>query len=133
MNPDSIACIDTPANRPTLLFLADLSAHSDVAEALQDAVRPLGDVQLHCPDRAAYRWVAVSTGGLIFAFAVGQQRIGIRLDERMKARALVSGAEPLPECGPEWVSLALFRDDWPHPDLRFWARKAYAAARNAVA
>jgi len=38
------------------------------------------------------------------------------------------GELPYPECGPEWVAFALFRDDWPKPDLEFWARKAYVAA-----
>ena len=56
--------------------------------------------------------------------------IGFRLDERMKARALASGGSPYPECGNDWVSFTLFRDDWPKVDLEFWARKAYVAARE---
>jgi hypothetical protein len=56
--------------------------------------------------------------------------IGFRLDERMKSRALASGGTLFPECGPDWVSFTLFRDDWPGIDLEFWARKAYVAARE---
>jgi hypothetical protein len=58
------------------------------------------------------------------------ETIAFRLDERMQTRALESGAKPFPECGPEWVSFTLFRDDWPETDLKFWARKAYVAARE---
>jgi len=41
--------------------------------------------------------------------------------------------ESPPEGGDQWVSFTLFRDDWPKPDLEFWARKAYVAAREAKA
>ncbi len=47
-----------------------------------------------------------------------------------KARALATGAAELSQAGPDWVSVAVFRDDWPEPDLRFWARKAYLYART---
>jgi len=118
-------------NRQVLQYLQDKSAHSDVADALTTALEPLGDVQIHCPDWQANRYVAASTRDLIFAFAVGMSTVAFRLDDRMKPRALASGAEPYPACGKEWVAFTLFRDDWPKPDLEFWARKAYVAAREA--
>jgi hypothetical protein len=122
--------LKTSINRQVLDHLEGLSAHSDVAEALTAALRPLGDVQIFCPDCQQYRYVVGSTKGIIIALAVGMNTTGFRLDERMKARALASGGAPLPECGPGWVAFTLFRDDWPRIDLEFWARKAYVAARE---
>ena len=122
--------LETLCNRPVLRHIEGLSAHSDVVEALATALKPLGDVQRFCPDPAAYRYEVVSTRGVIFAVAIGMSTLGFRLDERMKSRALASGGVTFPECGPEWVSFTLFRDDWPRIDLEFWARKAYVAARE---
>ncbi|MHC1765912.1 MAG: hypothetical protein AB9869_16710 [Verrucomicrobiia bacterium] len=122
--------LDTSINQQVLKCLDGLSAHSDVAEALTTALKPLRDVQIFCPDSQRYLYVAASTKGVIFAFAIGMNTACFRLDERMKARALASGAAPYPDCGDRWVSFALFRDDWPKVDTEFWARKAYVAARE---
>ena len=122
--------LETIRNRPVLRHIEGLSAHSDVVEALASALKPLGCVQIFCPDWQQYRYVVASTKGIIIALAVGMNTTGFRLDERMKARALASGGVTFPECGPEWVSFTLFRDDWPRIDLEFWARKAYVAARE---
>jgi len=122
--------VDTSINRQVLQCLDGSSAHSDVAQALAAALEPLGDVQIFCPDSQQYRYVVASTKGVIFAFAKGMNTTCFRLNERMKARAFASGAAPRPDCGDEWVSFALFRDDWPKVDLEFWARKAYVAARE---
>lgn len=122
--------LQTGINRQVLDYLQGLSAHSDIAEALGAAVKPLGDVQLFSPDFQHYRYVVASTTGIIIALAVGMDTIGFRLDERMKARALVSGAADYSECGREWISFELFRADWPQVDTEFWARKAYVAARE---
>ena len=130
MTPEVPAALDTSINRAVLRHLEGMSAHSDVAEALVMALKPLGDVQIFCPDSQRYLYVAASTKGVIFAFAVGMNTACFRLDERMKARALASGAAPYPDCGDRWVSFALFRDDWPKVDMEFWARKAYVAARE---
>ncbi|MBP1732735.1 MAG: hypothetical protein H6Q55_3164 [Deltaproteobacteria bacterium] len=122
--------LESSINRQVLDHVEGLSAHSDVAGALSEALKPLGDVQLFSPDWRQYRYVVASTKGVVFAVALGMNTVGLRLDERMKTRALASGGEPYPECGPEWVSFTLFRDDWPKVDLEFWARKAYVAARE---
>jgi len=127
---DPAADLNTSFNRQVLDHVAGLSAHSDVAEALSAALQPLGDVQVFCPDSQQYRYVVASTKGIIMALAVGMNTLGFRLDERMKARALASGGVPYPECGAQWVSFTLFRDDWPRIDIEFWARKAYVAARE---
>jgi hypothetical protein len=120
----------THVNRQVLSHIECLSAHSDVADALTTALKPLGDVQLFCPDPQAYRYMVASTKGVIFALALGMDTIGFRLDERMKSRALASGGSPYPACGNDWVSFTLFRDDWPKVDLEFWARKAYLATQE---
>lgn len=121
-----------PANQKVLAYLADKSAHSDIADVLRAAVKPLGDVQLFCPDWKAYRYVAASTGGIIFGIALGMDTVAVRLDSRMKARALATGGVALAECGPEWVAVVhrLPDSDWPAVDVGFWARKAYVHARE---
>jgi hypothetical protein len=122
--------LQTSINRQALNHVEGLSAHSDIVEALGAALEPLGDVQVFCPDCQQSRYVVASTQGIIIALAVGVNTIAFRLDERMKARALVSGGLPYAECGKEWVSFTLFRNDWPKIDVEFWARKAYVAARE---
>lgn len=130
MPQDVPAELQTCINRQVLNHVEGLSAHSDVVEALEAALEPLGDVQVFCPDCQQYRYVVASTKGVIFALAVGMNTIAFRLDERIKSRALASGGLPYAECGPEWVSFMLFRDDWPGIDAEFWARKAFVAARE---
>ena len=122
--------LETTINRQVLDHLSGLSAHSDIAEALSAAVKTLGDVQIFCPDWQQCRYMVASTKGIIIAFAVGMNTAAFRLDDPMKARALASGGVPYPECGQQWVSFTLFRDDWPKVDIEFWARKAYVAARK---
>jgi hypothetical protein len=119
-------------NTGVLAYLQDLSAHSDIADVLLEAVHPLGDVQIFCPDSAGYRYVVASTNGTIFGFAVGMGTIAFRLNERMKSRALQTGGIPCPSAGPEWVAVQHDRPDadWPAVDVRFWARKAYVHARE---
>lgn len=119
-------------NRAVCGHLEGKSAHSDVAGALLAAVKPLGDVQLHCADWPQCRCVAVSTKQIVFGFALGMNLIAFRLDERMRSRALASGAAAYPECGDDWVAFILFRDDWPKVDVDFWALKAYVGARETV-
>jgi len=121
----------TDTNRAVLAHLADKSAHSDVAAALREAMRALGDVQLFCPDWQAYRYVTASTGNVIFGFAAGMGMLGFRLPEPLRSRALATGASPCPDCGPDWVQFTLFRPDWPAVDTAFWALKAYARARES--
>ena len=122
--------LQTSINRQVLDHLQGLSAHSDIAEALSAALKPLGDVQIFSPNWQQYGYVVASTKGIIIAFAAGMDTAGFRLDERMRVRALASGGVPYPECGDQWVSFTLFRDDWPRIDIEFWARKAYVTARE---
>jgi len=120
----------TDTNRTVLAHVTDKSAHSDIAAVLTAAVKPLGDVQLFCPDWQEYRYVVASTKSIVFGFAIGMDTLALRLDERLKSRALATGASAYPACGPDWVSFIPFRDDWPKIDFEFWALKAYVYARE---
>jgi hypothetical protein len=118
------------SNRAVLAHLADKSAHDDIAGVLMKAVKPLGDVQLSCPDWQAYRFVVASTNNVIFALAEGMQIVAFRLHDDMRSRALATGGVAYPAAGPGWVSFQPFRPDGPRVDLEFWARKAYGFARE---
>jgi len=119
-------------NAGVLAYVEKLSAHTDVASALIEALQPLGDVQLFCPDPTRCRYVVAASATVIFAFATGMNQLGFRLDALLRTRALLSGAAACPQCGEDWVCFTLFRDDWPAPDLPFWARKAYVFARQTL-
>lgn len=121
-----------PANRAVLAVLHDKSAHSDVGSIFLAATRPLGDVQVYCPDWSNCRFVVAATQTVVFGGALGMSLVAFRLDEKMKARALATGGESWPEAGPAWVTFQLFRYDWPRVDVEFWARQAYVCARSAT-
>src|SRR5262245_2503566 len=88
------------SNGDVLNYLNGKSAHSDIAEALTNAVKKLGDVQHFCPNPAEYRYLAVSTQGVIFGIATGMSLIAFRLDTTFKERALRTGADEAPDIGP---------------------------------
>lgn len=124
--------LELPVNEPVLSYVRRLSAHSDIAEMLVEAVQPLGDVQVFCPNSAEYRYVVASTHKVIFGFAVGMDTVAFRLDERMRARAIATGGFAFSECGEEWVAVVHHQpdSDWPAVDTKFWARKSYVYARE---
>jgi hypothetical protein len=124
--------LDHPHNRAVLAHVAPLSAHSDIADVLRAAVKPLGDVRLFCPDWQSDRAAVASTKGIVFGLAVGMDTVAFRLDPRMKTRALQTGGLAYPDCGDDWVAVLHHRPDseWPAVDVRFWARKAYVHARE---
>lgn len=130
MNSDVPDSLKNEANAAVLAWLADKSAHDEVATALINATRALGDVVAYCPDPKQFRYVVTATRGIIFGVATGMSTVSFRLDREMCKRALQSGAETASEIGADWVSFTLFRNDWPAPDLTFWALKAYALARS---
>jgi len=125
--PDSLK---NATNQRVLDYLADKSAHSDIGDALIKATKPLGDVQIYCPDPAQCKYLIVSTNGVVFGFAVGMNAIAFRLSATFKERALKTGADDRSELGSAWASFDVFRNDWPRVDLEFWARKAYVFARE---
>jgi hypothetical protein len=132
MTEGAPAHLAIPANARVLAHLRDLSAHSDIVDVLLEAVQPLGDVQLFCPDHARYRYVLASTRSIVFGFAVGTSTVAFRLDERMRGRAVRTGGVAYPACGDEWIAVVhdLPDADWPSVDVRFWARQAYIHARS---
>ena len=132
MTLDPPAELVTPVNRAVLAHLAEKSAHSDIAEVLTRAVKPLGDVQIFCPDWHSYRYVVVSTRGVVFGFALGMETVAFRLGDAMKQRALVTGGIAYPACGDDWVAVCHGGQDsdWPAVDTPFWVRQAYIHARQ---
>ena len=132
MTPHLPPALAIEANRPVLAHVENLSAHSDIVDLLRTAVKPLGDVQLFCPDWPAYRYVVASTKGVIFGLAVGLDTVAFRLDAQMKSRALLTGGVAYGDCGEEWVAVVHHQadSDWPAVDVRFWAQKAYVHARS---
>ncbi|MBF0387544.1 MAG: hypothetical protein HQL20_06775 [Candidatus Omnitrophica bacterium] len=121
-----------PANTRVLKYIESLSAHSDIAEVLLNSVKPLGDVQIYCPDAQAYRYILVSTNNVIFGVAFGMSALCFRLDPVFKTRAMQTGATDVQELDGDWVSFERFyhESDWPKVDSEFWARKAYVYARG---
>jgi hypothetical protein len=121
--------LQTPLNADLLRFVAGKSAHSDVSQALDEAMRSLGDVQEFCPEPSQYRYVLYSTQGVVFAFAVGMDAIGLRVGPSCLERAIRAGASGMAEIGEDWALFTLFRSNCPDVDLKFWALEAYAFAR----
>ena len=123
--------LDTDENRSVLGYLAERSAHSDIAEALTDAVAPLGDVTIYCPSQEEYRYSSAHTKWTIFGFACGMSQLAFRLSPRAARTALATGGMTIESIGDEWIGFTLFRNDWPEVDTRFWARMAYVFARES--
>jgi hypothetical protein len=119
-------------NESVFQFVLGKSAHSDISEKLLMSIKELGNVNVFCPDYSSYQYVAVSTDDTIFGLAIGMNIIAYRQNPILKQRALLSGAKEVKEIGNEWVSFELFRNDWPEPDLTFWALKAYVFAREST-
>jgi len=124
--PEELA---TERNQAVLAYLADASAHGDVAQQILEACSPLGDCEHYCPDRQQFGYVAVYTQAKIFGFAAGMGTVAFHLDPTFRSRAIETGAGEIPELD-EWVTFELFRNDWPSVDLKFWALKAYAQVRE---
>lgn len=109
-------------------FFLPLSAHSDLEAEFVAALAKCGDYQLrHAPGRA-YGAVYAVTHDLVFCGAAGMGATYWRLAPRDVAIALATGAVPS-ALGEDWVEVELFRSDWPVPDLKHWALRAYGFAR----
>lgn len=91
--PDSLK---TDANAAVLTWLSDKSARDEVASALLNATRALGDVVTYCPDPKQFRYVLTATRGTVFGVATGMSTVSFRLDREMCRRALQSGRRLLP-------------------------------------
>jgi hypothetical protein len=110
-------------------FFRPLSAHSDVASELAGALTKLGDYELNSAPREYGAQFAV-TADTVFCGAAGMASTYWRLSAADREIAVATGARPAP-IGPDWVEITLFRSNWPKPDLRHWALRAYGHARSA--
>jgi hypothetical protein len=109
-------------------FFAALSAHSDVAAEFAAALAKLGQYEVRSAPREHGARYAV-TSDTVFAGAAGMASTYWRLSPEDRVIALSTGAAES-ELGPDWVEVRLFRNDWPNPDLRHWALRAYGYARG---
>ena len=124
--------LQNDANNQVLKYIKDLSAHDGVADELINSVKPLGDVQIFCPDPESFRYVAASTNNIIFGVALGQDTVAFKLNDEFKDKALLTGCKLLPKLGNNWVWVNPHSGDWPQVDFLFWARKSYVSTREAV-
>jgi hypothetical protein len=111
-------------------FFMARSAHDEVGVALLAALKPLGEYELR-GDLGRYKSPCAVTRDTVFCGAAGMHDTFFRLAPRDRDVALKTGADPAPEIGADWVRIALFRPDWPKPDLAHWAMRAYVFAREA--
>ena len=123
--------LNTENNRLVLEHISGLSAHSDIAEALEIAIAPLGAALTYCPDPANYRYLIAYAQEIVFSYAVGMNTVAFRLSPDFKHKAISTGGEAVDSIGNEWVAFDLFRSDWPEVDVKFWVRKAYLFALGA--
>jgi hypothetical protein len=109
-------------------YFSKLSAHSDVAEELLRSLKRLGDCEVR-GGGVEYAALYAVANGLVFCAAAGMSDTYWRLRPTDVAIAVATGAKPA-GAGSEWVEIALFRPDWPKPDLAHWALRAYDYART---
>jgi len=129
-----------PANAEAIAFLETTapSAHSDVASALESAIRGLPGTSTACPDPAGYAWVAAhASGGQIYALAHGQSSLCVRVGAEQLEAALGDRGAPAPEIGHDWVRFDPFAVDEPTPATRArlhrWCTVAFQQAGGAGA
>ena len=123
--------LNSGKNRPVFEYISGQSAHSDITEALEIAIAPLGAAHIYCPGPDNYRYLVAYANETVFSYAVGMITIAFRLSPDFKQKAIKTGGEAVDSIGKEWVAFELFRNDWPEVDVRFWARKAYLFALGA--
>jgi hypothetical protein len=124
----------TPKNEEVVAFLerAQPSAHSDAASELGLACGSLKGVRLYCPDAAGYAYVAaVDARGRIFALAIGQRVIALRLGPPSRFAAAAEGGRGMDEIGNAWACFDAFPPDEPLAAARMriqkWCRIAHGA------
>jgi hypothetical protein len=109
-------------------FFVARSAHSDVASEFTAALAKLGQYELRSAPQDYGAQYAI-TADVVFGGAAGMASTYWRLSAEDRAIALATGAAET-ELGADWVEVRLFRADWPNPDLRHWALRAYGHARS---
>jgi len=109
-------------------FFLARSARDEVATELLASLRRLGEYAVF-GNKRNYEAPYGVTAQLVFCGAAGTNDTFWRLRPRDHAIALATGGDAA-EIGPEWVRIALFRPDWPQPDIAHWALRAYDFART---
>jgi hypothetical protein len=109
-------------------FFLPLSAHSDVASELVASLKRLGVYKIRYAPRE-YGAAFATTKNTVFCGAAAMNATYWRLRPADVEVALATGSIETP-LGPEWVMIELFRNNWPRPDLPFWALRAYDFART---
>ena len=62
-------------NRQVLEYLEPLSCHGDIVEPLDKALSGLPDCNSFCPDNRNFRYCLWYLNDVVFAFAVGMQKV----------------------------------------------------------
>ena len=127
---DLAALVDAKSNAAVVAYLTkhQPSCHSDVGDALICSAEKCGEWIAFSPSFQQCRYVALVTNRRVFALGIGQRSVLYLVPASLRATALATGAMAHPEIGANWIGFALFRADWPTPDLAFWTLQAYAAA-----
>lgn len=119
-------------NKMVYDHLEAFHAHSDLSELLVETVKGLDCVKVYFPERPnGYGPCIVSTGGIIFGFAIGLDTIVFKVGRHMIDKAIAAGGRPYSECGADWVSFLAFRSDRLHVDFKSWALSAYVFVRES--
>lgn len=86
---------------------SELSAHSDVADVLQQAVASLHHAEVFCPDWRSNAYVlAYRKDFRVFAAAFGKQVVSCRVSQAAFADALADGGTSEATIGAGWVSFS---------------------------
>ena len=109
-------------------FFSSLQAHSDVAGEFHASLGKLGEYERR-DGGGQYAAPYVVTAELVFCGAAGMSETYWRLRPEDIEIAIATGAVPAP-IGSDWVTITLFRSNWPKPDLPFWALRVYDYART---
>jgi hypothetical protein len=122
--------LDNEYNQQVLSHIKNLSAHDGVAELLTNSVKALGDVQTYCPSWEKFKYVVVSTNGIIFGVALGQDVVAYKIPNNLNEIAQAMGCKPFTDLGNDWIWVNPLKGDAPKVDFKYWARKAYANIRG---
>ena len=122
--------LNNAANEQVLAYISGMSAHDGIADLLTSSVKPLGDVQTYCPSWEDFKYVVVSTNGIIFGVALGKNVVAYKIPAEFADTALATGCKQYPELGSDWYWVNSLKGDVPEVDYKYWARKAYAGIRD---
>jgi hypothetical protein len=98
------------------------------------AAEGLRDVHSFAPDPSSYSYeLLYTTDGVIFAAAIGQSTLLVRILAVQRDPELSRRGAAFPPLGPEWVALPAFQSEIPLAEWRaFLSRTLKQALRSAV-